>query len=219
MRTFVQRRLPFAVVGLGAVLAGRALAQSAPTPSVGTDNRPEAAAIDALASKANETPEEAEEITVEGRRGSVLGRYRLELLQARDGIVETFNKVNSNDDTDVKCRTEKPTGSRMDRNVCRSKAQEQSDASAAKGFLGALLRGSNSQAVAGDPQRVTGAVGAGAADSAGQSTETEARAKLEAEMKKMLAGNRELYRAVVKYIEVRDDYNKAREQSEAAGAN
>jgi len=219
MRTFVQRRLPFAVVGLGAVLAGRALAQSAPTPSVGTDNRPEAAAIDALVSKANETPEEAEEITVEGRRGSELGRYRLELLQARDGIVETFNKVNSNDANDVKCRSEKPTGSRMSHSVCRSKAQEDSDAAAAKGFLGALFRGSTSQEVAGSPQLVTGAVGAGAADSAGHAGETEARAKLEAEMKKMLAENRELYRAVVKYIEVRDDYNKAREKSEAAAAN
>jgi flavin reductase (DIM6/NTAB) family NADH-FMN oxidoreductase RutF len=42
----------------------------------------------------------------------------------------------------------------------------------------------------------------------------DARAKLEAELKKMMAENRDLFRAVVKYVEVRDECNKARGQGQ-----
>lgn len=74
MRTFVQRRLLFVTLGFAAVLSSQALAQ--PAPNGAPDNRLEAAAVDALVSKAIETPEEADEITVKGRRGDVLSRYR-----------------------------------------------------------------------------------------------------------------------------------------------
>src|SRR4029078_6270195 len=84
--------------------------------------------------------EEADEITVKGKKDE-LGKYRLKMTQSRDKLVETFNRVNSNDDNDVTCRTEKPTGSRLGHSVCRSKAEDAADASAAKGVLDSLVQG------------------------------------------------------------------------------
>ena len=222
MRSFVQRRLPFAILGLAAALSGRALAQAAPN---GAPEKLESAAIDALISKANQTPEEIEEITVEGRRGDVLARYRFEMTQARDHIVEVFNKVNTKDDTDVKCRNEKPTGSRMGHSVCRSKAEDRVDSNASGNFLGSLLRGTNMGiAPNGRTPQIArtnanpGTVGGAGAQTRASTEEERARAELEAEMKKMMAQDRELYRAVVSYVEVRDEYNKVREGSDAAAA-
>src|SRR5262249_30280821 len=140
MRTSVQRRLPFAVVA--AVLSGGALGQPAPAPNA--DNRLEAAAVDALVSKELESSQKADEITVQGeRRKDVLGKYRLEMTKARDHVVEVFNKVNTKDETDVTCRTEKPTGTRLGHSVCRSKAEEDANTSAAKGMLQSLVRNSS----------------------------------------------------------------------------
>jgi len=225
MRSFVQRRLPFAILGFAAVLSGRALAQSAPQGA--PENRLESAAIDALISKANETPQETEEITVEGeRRGDVLARYRLEMTQARDHIVDVFNRVNTKDDTDVKCRDEKPTGTRMGHSVCRSKAEDKVAASASNDFLRSLFRGTN-LGIAQDGRTPhiartnanPGTAGAAGAQTEGSAAEARAKAELEAEMRKMMAQNRELYRAVVKYVEVRDEYNKVRDGSDVAAAD
>jgi hypothetical protein len=233
MRTSVQRRLAFAVAGLTAVLSAGALGQSAPTPNA-ADNRLEAAAVDALVSKAVESPEQADEITVEGqRRKDVLGKYRLEMTKARDNIVEVFNKVNSKDETDVTCRTEKPTGTRMGHSVCRSKAEEDANRTAAKGMLQALVRGTSTGGgpnvgpvkffVGGEPgigaAATPGTVGGAGAQTTGEAGTGAARVALEAEMKKMMAENRELYRAVVKYVEVRDEYDKARGKSDAEAAD
>ena len=44
----------------------------------------------------------------------------------------------------------------------------------------------------------------------GVSAEQQARAQLEGEMKKLMEQNRQLYRAVVDYVDAKDDYNKAR---------
>ncbi|HZF29842.1 MAG TPA: hypothetical protein VE907_12030 [Gammaproteobacteria bacterium] len=220
MRAFVQRLVPFAVVGLAAVLAGRATAQSNPAPGGAPDNRLESAAAEVLISNATGATEPPDEITVEGRKDQ-LGKYRLEMSKAKGKIVEVFNKVNSSDDTDVKCRTEKPTGSRLGHSVCRSKAEDAADAGAAKGFLGALLRssgGSNngtSGALAppqGQISQVNAVVGTGRSRQEGGAGEEEARANLEAELKRLMAENKELFRAVVKYVEARDDYNEARGQ-------
>src|ERR1044072_7981302 len=229
MRTSVQRRLPFAVVGLAAVLSGGALGQPPPAPNA-ADNRLEAAAVDGPVSKALEAPEKTEEITVEGgRRKDVLGKYRLEMTKARDHIVDVFNKVNSKDETDVTCRTEKPTGTRLGHSVCRSKAEETADANAARGMLLSLFRGTNigregtegftpiTQAISVDA--TPGTLGGAGAQSEGAGGTAAAREQLEADMKKMMEKNRELFRAVVKYVEVRDEYDKARGKTDAVVAD
>lgn len=234
MRTSIQRRLPFAVVGLAAVLSGRALGQPAPAPT-GADNRLEAAAVDALVSKGQEASGEIDEITVEGgRRKDVLGKYRLEMTKARDNVVEVFNKVNSKDETDVTCRTEKPTGTRMGHSVCRSKAEEDANTAAAQGLLQSLVRNSNmgggpnvgpvkSFTTAGPPSigpaAMPGTTGVAGAQTSGDAGTSAARVALEAEMKKMMAENRELFRAVVKFVEARDEYDQARGKSDATATD
>jgi hypothetical protein len=218
MRAFVQRLLPFVVVGLAAVLSGRAAAQSNSAPGGAPDNRLEAAAADVLISSATGAAEEPDEVTVQGRKDQ-LGRYRLEMTKAKGKIVEVFNKTNSSNDNDIKCRNERPTGSRLNHSVCRSKAEDAADAGAARGMLDALLRSSGQFITntrgqpppAGGPQ-VNALVGASKSRQGGVAGEEEARAELEAELKKLMEEDKELFRAVVKYVEARDDYNKARGQ-------
>lgn len=66
------------------------------------------------------------------------------------------------------------------------------------------------------PKDVLGSAGA---QTGGSGEEARARAELEAEMRKMTAQNRELYRAVVKYAEVRDEYNKVRDGADITAAD
>src|SRR5262245_55039599 len=120
MRSFTQRLLPFAVVGLGAVLSAQAEAQSEAAPAGAADSTLESAALDVLIENATGSTgatEQPDEITVKGKKDD-LGKYRLKMTQSRDKLVEVFNRVNSDEDNDVKCRTEKPTGSRLSHSVC-----------------------------------------------------------------------------------------------------
>src|SRR5262245_35846893 len=102
MRAFVQRPLAFAVVAVVAVAALAAL----------FSNRAFAQATSAPAA------EPPEEITVRGQRS--LGEYRVELERQRDEIFRMFNAANEGNDTDIRCKNEQPTGSRMRQSVCRS---------------------------------------------------------------------------------------------------
>src|SRR5262245_14293587 len=111
MRAFVQRPIVVVIAGLMTLVAGPAFAQDA--------------------------AEAPDEITVIGEK--TLGEYRLELEQARDEIFKRFNDANKNDNTDIRCRNEQPTGSRMRQNVCRSAAEDQASASAARSYLTSLL--------------------------------------------------------------------------------
>src|SRR5262245_28452175 len=107
MRGFV-RLLPLAVIGVAGVLSDLVAAQPDPAPGGGSNNTLESAAVDALVSHATEAPDE---VTVKGqKKGDELARYRLKMTQSRDKVVEVFNRVNSDNSNDVKCRTEKPTG-------------------------------------------------------------------------------------------------------------
>jgi hypothetical protein len=209
MRTFVPRLLPFVAVGLGALLSGQASAQPTAVPTGASENRLESAAADVLIANATGASEEPDEITVKGRQKDDLGRYRLKMTQSRDKIVEVFNRVNSNDDNDVKCRTEKPTGSRMGQSVCRSNAENAANAAAAKGMLNSFVYSTGSHPGGTGPGG--GAqIGALKSQQEGAAAVYEARDKLEAELKTLMGQNRQLYRAVVEYVEAKDDYNKAR---------
>jgi hypothetical protein len=217
MRAFAERLLPFAVAGLAAVLSAQAAAQSDAAPAA-PSNRLESTAVDALIANATGATEEADEITVKGQKDE-LARYRLKMTQSRDKLVETFNRVNSNDDNDVKCRTEKPTGSRLGHSVCRSKAEEDANANAAKGLLDSWLynagqfhapRGPSGQPMATGGVQVNALAGGSKSTQEGAAGAYAARDQLEAEFKKLMEQNRQLYRAVVEYVEAKDDYNKAR---------
>ena len=199
MRAFVQYPLAFAIVSLAALLSGRALAQA---DSAG-----------APAAAASSSAEPVEEVTVRGRK--TLGQYRLELERARDEIFEIYNQANEGNANDINCRKEQPTGSRTRQTVCRSNAENEADATAARDFLNALVLNAgkyrtnlpfgaqpDSTIVADNATKV--------AQGDGQSGGADALAKFEQEWVRILSEDRQLYRAVVKYAELEDEYNAAR---------
>ena len=197
MRVLVLRPLAFAAFSLAAVLAGRAFPQ------------------------ATSSAEPPEEVTVRGRKP--LSQYRLELEQAREEIFKIYNEANEGKDNDITCRAEQGTGTRMKQDVCRSNAENQGDAAAARGFLNSLLLTSGSfisnvRPAAGPPPggtQLNANVGTSSAQNAGASGEQSALASFEAEFRRLLSEDRQLYRAVVKYAELEDEYARARG---AAGA-
>jgi len=195
MRAFVHCTLVFTAIGFAALLSSRALAQA--------DSAPAATAA-----------EPTEEITVRGQRS--LAEYRVELERQRDEIFRMFNEANEGNDTDIRCKKEQPTGSRTRQTVCRSNAENRQDAAAAKGFLGSLLQNAglyitNSMIVpnGGDTQ-LNSNIGTQNAQDAAAAGETDALAKFELEWKRLLTENQPLYQAVVKYVEIENDYNRAR---------
>jgi len=185
MRVPVLRPLAFTVLTAAAALAGAVFAQRA---------------------------EEPEEITVRGQKS--LGDYRLELERAREEVFRQFNAANKGNDTDIRCRDEQPTGSRMSQSVCRSAAENRGDSAAARDFLGSLLMSAGNYRTftccAAPGTQVAANIGTGEAQGAGQSGEADALAKFEQEWNRLLSEDRQFYRAVVKYVELEDEYDKAR---------
>jgi hypothetical protein len=193
------------MLGLAAVLTGPALAQSEPSPEDLAS-----AAVDALERNAAPPAEETEEVTIRGRR--TVTQYRLEMEEARDEIVETFNELNDDSDNDVVCRNERPTGSRMPVRVCRSVAESRAEARAAKDFLGALTRSAGGFLAAGGGTQANANSGTAAAQTQGVTGGVDARATLEKELLRLMAENRKLYRAVLTYVERDEAYKAAREE-------
>ena len=185
MRAFVQRPFVFVIASLAVVLCGSALAQPA---------------------------EEPEEITVEG--GRTLGEYRLELQRARDEVFRRFNDANRGTDTDVTCKDEQPTGSRMRQNVCRSEAENRADAIAAQDFLGSLLRsaGNYETGIPNAPPgtQVVANIGTGVAQADAVTGAADALAKFEQEWNRLLREDRQFYTAVVEYVELEKQYDSLR---------
>ena len=191
MRAFVQPSFAFALVGLTVAFSGPVLAQADGAPAAGS----------------TETPEE---ITIVG--GRPLSDYRLELEEARLALVDAYNEANSSDANDVTCRNERATGTRMPQRVCRSKAQSDAEASASMNFLRSLTHSAGnfrSATAPGGPQ-LNASIGAAAAQSSAEVLSAESRAAIEAELETLKKENRQVYRAVVKYLELEDEYNRAR---------
>ncbi len=195
MRVLVQRPLVFAIISLAAMLSSRAYAQAA--------------------SGATAAAEPPEEVTVRGRR--TLTQYRLELEKAREDIFRIYNEANEGNDTDIRCRAEQPTGSRMPQTVCRSKAENEADSAAARNFLSSLFAGAGEFKTytgggVGPPggAQINAAEGMRQAQGEGQSGEASALAAFETEWNRLLREDRQLYRAVVRYAELEDEYNAAR---------
>ena len=183
MRALVQRSLACATVSFAATLSGQVLAQTL------------------------QPPEEIEEVVVRG--GKTLSQYRLELEQAEDDLFRLFNELNEGNDTDIRCRNEAPTGSRMPQRVCRSQAEDRASANSARDFLNALFSSSGKGSGAGAPQ-VNAEIGMGEALSNAVSAGSSALAQFEAEWTRVLAGNRQLYEAAVEYAELEEEFDRLR---------
>jgi hypothetical protein len=160
------------LVGFAAILSGRVLAQSA---------------------------EEPEEIIV---RAKPLNQYRVEIELARDEMIRLFNEANEDDDNDVRCRYEAPTGSRIPVRVCFSAAQDRASANAAYDFLKALTMGAGSAS--------GGSVtGIGSAQNA-VAGENRALVEFEKEWRRLIGTNQQFQDAVVKYRELENEFDRAR---------
>ena len=194
MRALVQRPLAFAT--FAAVFSGPALAQG-----------------DSAANATSAEP--VEEITVEGQK--TLTQYRLEIEQARDEVFRRYNEANRGTANDITCRAEQPTGSRMRQEVCRSEAEMKAQASAAYNFLNALFGSAgNFNEPGGFPgTQVVANIGTGTAQGDGVTGEADALTQFEAEWKRLLSEDRQLFRAVVRYSELQAAYDRARGSSAA----
>jgi hypothetical protein len=215
MRAAVQRPLVFAIVGL-AVISSRALAQSDSAADVASADRLEASPVVAPEATATNGKEKPEEVTVRGRRS--LDRYRVELERARDDIVEIFNEANNDNSTDVTCRNERPTGTRMPQRICRSNADSGAEAAAAKAFLDGLFESAGMfithlQNPPPGGVQVNALIDTAEAGADGAIGGAAAKAKLKEEMDRLLAENRQLYNAVVKFVDLQEEYNAARDAS------
>jgi hypothetical protein len=137
--------------------------------------------------------------------GNSLAELRAELERKRDEVFWRFNERNRGRAADVTCKDEQPTGSRMRQTVCRSAAENAADAGAAQDFLGALLRG------AGSSLGGAGAnIGTGSAQAEATSGEAQSVGGFEQEWVRLLRDDPEFYRAVVEYVELEKQYNRAR---------
>jgi hypothetical protein len=190
MRALVQRPFACAICCLAVVLAGRALAQASSEP--------------------------VDEVTVRGQK--TMTQYRLEIEQARDEVFRRYNEANRGKDNDIVCRAETPTGSRMRQEVCRSEAELRAQAAAANNFLMALFGSAgNYNEPGGVPgTQVAANIGTGEAQGDAQTGQADALTNFEAEWDRLLKEDRQLYRAVVKYSELQDEYARARAASPAA---
>lgn len=199
MRVFVLRPLAFVVAGLAAGVAHPLLAQDG----------------SAASANASTVAEEPDEVTVRGRK--TMTQYRLELERARENIFRIFNEANEGKDTDIQCRAEQPTGSRMRQTVCRSEAELRASAEAGRNMLNALFtstQGFNTNARLGGGGSVApparSLIGSGNAQEAGKIGERSALAAFEEEWKRVIGDNRDLFRAVTEYAELENEYALAR---------
>ena len=151
-----------------------------------------------------------EEVTVREQKSS--SEYRRELEQAREELIQIYNEENSGEDNDITCRNERQTGTRTTQRVCRSNGQSRAEADAAHGFLESLLLGSGD--APGGGAQVNAAIGTAVAQSEGVAGGEESRASVDEELQRLQRENQRLYQAAAKYVELEDEYNRARGQLE-----
>jgi hypothetical protein len=107
----------------------------------------------------------------------------------------------------------------MPQRVCRSKAQSEAEASASMNWLRSMTHSAGRYATspvagaAGPPEvlpAVNASIGTAGAQSGAEMLSAESRAAIEAELETLKRTNRQVYKAVVKYLELLDEYNAAR---------
>jgi hypothetical protein len=203
MRAFVPRSIALVLIGFAAALSGRVLAQADAAPA-------------AAATTAQESPEE---VTVRGRR--TLPQVRLELERARNEMFRIFNETNQGTDTDVRCREEQPTGTRVRHTVCRTAAEIEASSKSARAMLNSLVYSTpgfvgtaGSQAAAPAPPINISSVASQLEGSIGAK---DALGQFEDEWKRIFGENRDLFRAVTTYVELQQEYVQARGDTLAPG--
>ena len=68
--------------------------------------------------QAEEPPETIEEVVVHGSKPLV--KLKLEIFKAEDALYDLYNSLNTDDDFDIRCYKEAPTGSKIKRRICRT---------------------------------------------------------------------------------------------------
>lgn len=68
-------------------------------------------------------------------RGTRLWQMRQAIIEAEDRFYALYNKLNTNDDFDVRCRMEAPLGTRLKKRVCRVAFQEEAEAEYAQSLF------------------------------------------------------------------------------------
>jgi hypothetical protein len=76
--------------------------------------------------------QEIEEVQVVGKR---LYQMRQDIIEAEERFFALYNELNKEDDFDVHCREDVPTGSRIARRTCRVAFVEKAQAEEARAFL------------------------------------------------------------------------------------
>jgi hypothetical protein len=152
-----------------------------------------------------------------GGDGKTLDEYRAELDRARDEAFRLFNEANEGNGTDVTCKDEQPTGSRMRQNVCRSAAENRADAAAARNFL--LSRSSSTS----NSSSMDNALVIASSHADAQVGSTEGLTEFERQWNRLLEEDPQFFRAVTTYVELENQYNRLRGVTDpavrAAGAN
>ena len=62
--------------------------------------------------------EPIDEVIVQGRKSSLILRH--EMYRSENKVVDMFNALNDDDQYDITCRYESPTGSNIERRVCKA---------------------------------------------------------------------------------------------------
>jgi hypothetical protein len=181
MRAFLKCSL--ALASVAAILSSRAIQQPLQPP---------------------QPPEGIEEVVVRG--GKTLSQYRLELERAHDELLELFNESNEGNDTDVRCRNEAPTGTRIPQRVCRSHAEERAQANGARQFLNALFFGAGRTSATGE--QVNSEAGMGQAMANANREGKSAEAQFEAEWRRVLVADPKFYVAAAKYAELEEEFDR-----------
>jgi hypothetical protein len=86
----------------------------------------------AQSSDASEKDEAVDEVIVRGSR--TLGKMRVEVQQARERVFDEFNKYNSDDDFDIRCKSKHITGKRYKTRVCAPVYADKATAKAGKEY-------------------------------------------------------------------------------------
>lgn len=151
-----------------------------------------------------------EQLTV--RRERPLAAYRLALEASRDRIFDIFNEINSDAELDIHCRTERRTGSRIPKRVCRPDFSRDVLSKAA-GEYAAVLK---SRCDDGSQECIFGnASAAQTAMSRAQAVESEEHYKhlvLAEEIQRLAQESSRLYRALLRHAQLEREYQKARER-------
>lgn len=85
---------------------------------------------------AGEAPAELEPLTVTGARTRLA--VQREMYAVQDQAYALFNELNTEDDYDIICRTERPWGSQFTHRVCQARFEREARSRAALEFLQAL---------------------------------------------------------------------------------